>query len=143
MDIQTLQRYRENNRLEFKRATSTLPRSFWEPYSSFTNTDGGLIVLGAAEGPDGYPIPTGISNPDAMLKDLWSGPNNEQKVSTNLLLDSDMAVEVLDGQRILLVRVPRADEVLRPTYINDNPKRGSYRRDGKGDYHCKTEELPP
>lgn len=141
MDIQTLQRYCENNRLKFKRTTSTLPRSFWETYPSLANTDGGVIVLGATERPDSYAIPTGISNPDAMLKDLWSGLDNEQKVSTNLPLDSDMAVEVVDGRRIPLVRVSRADETLHPAYINDNPKRGSYRRDGKGDYHCKTEEF--
>ena len=52
--IDRLQSMREHNRLEFKKATSSLPKSFWETYSSFANTEGGVIVLGADEGLDGY-----------------------------------------------------------------------------------------
>lgn len=140
-DLFKLDRYREGNRLEFKEAKGGFPKSFWETYSSFANTWGGLIVLGAAKETDGHPTFFGLKNPAGLVKDLWNGLNNEQKVSANLLLDSDVTQVEVDGKVILLVRVPRADRTQRPVYINDNPKRGSFRRNGEGDYHCSEEEL--
>lgn len=134
-DVHELQGYREGNRLEFKEAKGGLPRSFWETYSSFANTDGGIIVLGAREGSDGYPVPTGVANADAMLKDLWNGLNNPQRASANILVDSDVSVQDYEGCQLLLVHVPRANRHLRPVFVNNNPKTGTFRRNGEGDYH--------
>lgn len=49
IDITKVVEYREDNRLEAKRASNGLPSSLWETYSSFANTDGGAILLGADE----------------------------------------------------------------------------------------------
>ena len=48
-DISKLSEYREDNCFEVKKATNGLPHSIWETYSSFANSDGGLIVLGVEE----------------------------------------------------------------------------------------------
>ena len=43
---------RESEDLEFKQATGGFPGSFWDTYSAFANTDGGLILLGVTEHSD-------------------------------------------------------------------------------------------
>ena len=39
----------ENAAVEFKRARGGVPADFWPSYSSFANTDGGVIILGVRE----------------------------------------------------------------------------------------------
>lgn len=52
-DITRFDEYRENNRLEAKKAKGGLPNSLWETYSSMANCYGGVILLGVAEKDDG------------------------------------------------------------------------------------------
>lgn len=91
-DIRQLDTYRENNRLEAKKAAGGLPNSLWETYSSMANCYGGVIILGATENEERSLTATGVTDVEAMKRDLWNGINNPQKVSVNLLSDRDVEI---------------------------------------------------
>ena len=139
-DISKLGVYREHNRLEAKSAKGGFPGSFWETFSAFANTDGGIILLGVKEEKDGRLTPETI-DAEKLRKDFWNMVNNRQKISANIVTDSMVKIEQLNGRDILVVDVPRADRTARPVYIGTNPKSGTFRRNHEGDYHCSVEEM--
>ncbi len=139
-DLSKLSEYREHNQLEAKKAKGGFPGSFWETYSAFANTDGGIILLGVNEANDGSLHPEDV-DVEKLQKDFWNMVNNRQKISANIVTQSMVKTEVLDGKNILLVRVPRAERAARPVYVGMDPKSGTFRRNHEGDYHCSIDEM--
>ena len=131
--------------LECKKAESELPKSFWETYSAFANTVGGLVLLGVEENRKEKDIAkrftfTGVKNPAKIISDLWNTINSN-KVSHNILRDEDVDSIEVDGVTIVYVSVPQADWRDKPIYLNENPYKGTFRRNNEGDYHCTQEEI--
>ncbi len=141
IDFANVEKYKENNRIEAKKALGGLPRSIWETYSAFANTLGGIILLGVEEYADKSLHPVDLPDPDKLIKDFWDIVNDTNKVSVNILSDKDVTVEDADGKRIVAIRVPRAHRSDKPVFIDGNPLSGSYRRNGEGDYKCTKEEV--
>lgn len=133
---------KETNEVEFKSAAGGFPGTFWSTYSSFANTNGGLIVFGVKEKNDQFLL-DGLT--DAQIekykKEFFSAMHNKNKVNVPLLSDKDVEVHEVGDCKLLYFYVPRADRSIRPVYCGLDPYTGSYRRDNEGDYHCSREEV--
>ncbi len=145
-DIQETLIQGERVTLECKRALSSVPNNMWETYSAFCNTYGGDIYLGVDEDlkvkdrKRRFTI-TGVEDAQKIKKELWDTINNPNKVSACVLTDKDVEVVEIGNITIVIVHVPFVNSSLRPVYINNNPKTGTYKRNGEGDYRCKEEEY--
>ena len=141
IDLKHLERYRENNRLEAKRAVGGLPVSIWETYSAFANASGGVILLGVEEHRDKSLHPVDLPDPSGILQDFWRCLNNRDCVSANILRDEDVREVVLEGKHIIVIDVPPAGEDTYPVYLGSDPNTGTYYRSGEGDFRCSPEEV--
>jgi ATP-dependent DNA helicase RecG len=138
-EITTLLDIRENSEIEWKAARGGLPKSIWETYSSFANTNGGIILLGIEERDNGYEI-VGV-DVEKILKEFWNNANNPQKVSKNILRDGDLSICDIAGLQVISIHVPGATREQKPVYIGQNPLNGTYRRNFDGDYKCTEHEV--
>ena len=128
--------------IEFKGAKGGFPGSFWETYSAFANTAGGIIVLGVIEKNHRFK-PDGLTEDqiNQFRKAFWDSAHNPQKVSACLLNENDVIVDhYTDGSFILIFKIPRAPFDVKPVYINGNPKY-AFRRNHEGDYICTQSEI--
>ena len=141
IDLTQVNAYRENNRLEAKRATGGFPQSLWETYSAFANTVGGLILLGVDEQADKSLRAVGVPDSQGYIEAFWAHIQNPALVSVNILSPKHVYVQMVDDKEILVIDVPRAHRRQRPVFLGENPFTGSYRRDGEGDYHCTPNEV--
>lgn len=133
--------YRENNRIEAKKAAGGLPHSLWETYSAFANTFGGIILLGVEELSDHTLRVSGIADAQGMAEEFWQIVRNKKYVSENILDRDHVRIQESDGKDIIAIHVPRAERRVKPVYLGEDPYRGSYRRCGEGDYHCTADEV--
>lgn len=141
IDVLHIEKYKENNRIEAKKALGGLPRSIWETYSAFANTLGGVILLGVEEHKDKTLHPVNLPDPEGMVEEFWNLINHSEKVSVNILSSAHVRIENVNGNHIIVITVPRAERYDRPVYIDKDPYSGSYRRNGEGDYKCTKEEI--
>ena len=140
VDVKRLIRSGETDEVEFKRGRGGVPGSFWESYSAFANTDGGVIVLGVKE-ENGVREIEGIDNVDKILAGVWNAANNREKVSANVLANRQVYPVDVGGKKLVVVEVPRAARVDRPVYVGADVFKGTFRRNGEGDYHCSREAV--
>lgn len=142
LDWNNLSQYRENNRLEAKKSQGGLPRSIWETYSAFANTDGGWILMGVAEDPESkHFLPVPLPDARQLAADFWNTLLLPGVVSVNLLQPEDVQVLNVDGFEVVAIHIPRATAAQTPIYIGSSPYGGTYCRRGEGDYRCSAAEV--
>lgn len=139
IDLYNLEKYKENNCIEAKRAIGGLPESIWETYSAFANTFGGIILLGVEELPNKSLHAVGVPEPELLIEEFWDIINNPKLTSANILSPDDVYTENINGKNIVVINVPKANENDKPIYVYGNPS-GTYLRNGDGDYKCTREE---
>ena len=118
-----------------------LPKSLWETYSAFANTDGGIIILGAKELKNDTFEARGIENLIRIKADLFNTLNNPAKINKNLLTDQFVREWQVDGKCLLVIAVPRASRKQQPIYLNNNPLNNTYVRQNEGDYKLDDEHV--
>ncbi len=141
IDFANVEKYRENNRIEAKRALGGLPYSVWETYSAFANTMGGVILLGVEEAKDKSFHAVDLPDPHKLINKFWRQLNDPRRVSVNILTKNNVRVTRVGGKRIVVIEVPRAHRADKPVYIENDMLHGTYRRGGEGDYRCTPEEI--
>lgn len=110
-----------------------LSESLWETYSAMANTEGGVILLGAAERTDGSLELRGIPDVERVERSLWDNLQNPQKVSVNLLGREHVKRVEVDGNTLLVLHVPKAGRAHRPVYLNGSWEKKTYLRVHEGD----------
>lgn len=141
IDFNNIEKYRENNRIEAKKALGGLPKSIWETYSAFANSFGGVILLGVEEYKDKSLHVVNLPEPEKLIAEFWELVNNPKIVSANILSEEDVIIREDEGCRFISIEVSRADRKDLPVYIGGDPWTGSYCRNGEGDYRCTREEI--
>lgn len=127
----------ENKEIEFKSAHGGFPGSFWESYSSFANTDGGIILFGVKEKNGVFSAkPHTIEETAKLRKTFFSCQNDKDVVSIPLLSDRDVLEVPYNDGLLMAFIVPRAGREQRPVYVGRDPMTGTFRRNDEGDYRC-------
>ncbi|WP_457809121.1 ATP-binding protein [Kushneria sp. EE4] len=118
-----------------------LPKEFWPTYSAFANTQGGDIFLGVKEHSDGRFELAGVADTQKVIDELWTGLNNAQKASANLLQERWVNVLQIENKVVVHIHVPLATRQQRPVYLRGNPLTGTYRRFNSTDHLLNEEQV--
>jgi len=142
-DLKRLLSQRENCEIEYKTAKGGFPKAFWSTYSSFGNTNGGVVVLGVKE-VNKVAVADNLTEEavEKLKRDYWATLNDGQKVNSILTYEEDVQSYELDsGVWVLSIRIPRAEHYQKPIFLNGNPLQGTYKRRNEGDFHCTEAEV--
>lgn len=141
LDLLEILKAGEKVDIECKEGTNEIPKSLWESYSAMANTSGGKILLGIKEvkNSDEF-IVIGVKNANRRVKEFWDTING-CKANRNLLIDKDVEVLNIEGKDVIIINVPRANYKEKPIFLNENPYKGTYKRNSEGDYKCTEEEV--
>jgi ATP-dependent DNA helicase RecG len=135
----------EGFKLEFKRTKNgQLPvGEFWETFSAFSNSSGGVILLGVED--SGKLLPMTESEAKKCKNSIVTGSNDKAQISENLLQDGDIQALKIpaksDSKIILAVTVRAAPLEKKPIFTGRDPLKGTRRRINESDLLCSEDEV--
>ena len=125
----------ETNRIEFKSAKAGSPEKLYDCLSSFSNTNGGIILFGIDE-KSGYKI-CGVQNPDELQKKIV-----EQSLEMEPVVRPLISLCNYEGKIIVSAEIAELDTLHKPCYYKGLGKsRGSYIRIGDADLPMTEYEI--
>ena len=99
----------ENIRVEFKKSTDDITKDVYDTVCSFSNRDGGTIILGVKD--DGTILGVAPDAVDHMKKDFVTSVNNGQKINPPLYLQPQS--HMINGRMLMVIHVPVSSQVCR------------------------------
>jgi ATP-dependent DNA helicase RecG len=130
-------KFNEWDDFEVKEASREVPKDIWKTVSAFSNTEGGIIVLGAAETGDGKFQISGVQNVEKIQNDFISTLRGEK---FNIPLSTKGHIFDFDGKKVLLFKIHAMTVSCKPIYYGGDI-RNTYTRQGSGDHRCSKEEI--
>lgn len=125
----------ETNRIELKSAKAGSPEKLYDCLSSFSNTNGGIILFGIDE-KSGYKI-CGVQNPDELQKKIV-----EQSLEMEPVVRPLISLCNYEGKIIVSAEIAELDTLHKPCYYKGLGKsRGSYIRIGDADLPMTEYEI--
>ncbi len=122
--------------VEVKNSRGGLPKSLRETLSAFSNTRGGVLILGLDEG-QGF-TPSGLRDPAKLAADLGSMCSSEMEPPLRPL----MRVHQFEGEQIVVAEVPEVDPAQKPCfYRGAGMTKGSFVRVSDGDRRLSAYEV--
>lgn len=126
----------EVTQVEAKRATGGIPKSLAETLVSFSNSNGGTIILGLDEASGFHSV--GLADPGTIATAVESLCRNSITPPLTPVLD----ILSLEGVSLVAVQVPELLKALKPAYITaKGMNRGAYVRVGEGDHRLTDQEV--
>ncbi len=122
---------------EAKEARKELPKDIWKTVSAFSNSDGGIIVLGVKETPHGALEISGVDNADKIQNDFVTGLRGGK---FNIQLSSKGHLFNIGNKTVIAFRLPPMPRQARPVYYNDDI-RNTYIRQAATNQRASKDEI--
>lgn len=106
-DITNIIKQGEGLKIEFKEATNSVPQTFYETVVSFSNTDGGTILLGVAD--NGTIMGIASTAKVKLQKDIITALNSRDCINPPLYIQP-YSVMHPDGE-IMVIQIPASSQV--------------------------------
>ncbi len=122
---------------EAKEAGKDLPKDIWKTVSAFSNTNGGVIVLGVKDlGKGGLEV-TGVENVDKIQNDFITTLRSGK---FNIQLSSKGRLFTIEGRKVITFRLPPMSRQAKPIYYNEDI-RNTYIRQGATNQKASKNEI--